>query len=145
MIAKLILVEELRQRCQVFCMRKGHIFVNVILFPAFFLFQMNSLLKAERTFPGCVSRAFLIFAILPLFHIQQEGLVPPNYLILIRLPKQNASGQGSHTCVTRRSEMFVNFILNTFTLLAFTQSVDNLFHSFIVLCENEYFLMSNQH
>ena len=28
-------------------------------------------------------------------------------------------------------------------LLAVTQSVDNLFHSFIVLCENEYFLISN--
>ena len=29
--------------------------------------------------------------------------------------------------------------------LTFTQSVDNLFHSFIVLCENECFLMSNLH
>ena len=35
--------------------------------------------------------------------------------------------------------------LNIFTLLAVTQSVDNLFHSFIVLCENECFLMSNLH
>ena len=35
--------------------------------------------------------------------------------------------------------------LNIFTLLAFTQSVDNLFNSFIVLCENEYFLISNLH
>ena len=35
--------------------------------------------------------------------------------------------------------------LNLFTLLAVTQSVDNLFHSFIVLCENEFFLISNIH
>ena len=34
---------------------------------------------------------------------------------------------------------------NIFTLLAVTQSVDNLFHSFIVLCENECFLISNLH
>ncbi|KAI0235842.1 Transient receptor potential cation channel subfamily M member 2 [Lamellibrachia satsuma] len=32
-----------------------------------------------------------------------------------------------------------------FLLLAVTQSVDNLFHSLIVLCENEYFLISNLH
>ena len=31
----------------------------------------------------------------------------------------------------------------SYTLLAVTQSVNNLFHSFIVLCENEYFLISN--
>ena len=35
--------------------------------------------------------------------------------------------------------------LNMFTLLAVTHSVDNLFHSLIVLCENEYFLISNLH
>ena len=35
--------------------------------------------------------------------------------------------------------------LNIFTLLAVTQSVDNLFHSFIVFYENEHFLISNQH
>ena len=33
--------------------------------------------------------------------------------------------------------------LNIFTLLVFTQSENNLFHSF--LCENEYFLISNLH
>ena len=37
------------------------------------------------------------------------------------------------------------FILKTFTPLAGTRSVDNLFHVFIVLCENEYFLISNIH
>ena len=47
-----------------------------------------------------------------------------------------ASGQGSHWvfesptifhfCVTRPSEIFVNFVLNIFTLLAVTQSVDNI-------------------
>ena len=35
--------------------------------------------------------------------------------------------------------------LSIFMLLAVTQSVDNLFHSFIVLCENEYFLIPNLH
>ena len=30
-------------------------------------------------------------------------------------------------------------------LLAVTQSVDNWFYSFIVLCENYYFLISNLH
>ena len=35
--------------------------------------------------------------------------------------------------------------INIFMLLAVTQSVDNLSHSFIVLCENEYFLISNLH
>ena len=37
------------------------------------------------------------------------------------------------------------FFLKIFTLLALTQSFDSLFHSFITLCENEYFLMSNLH
>ena len=35
--------------------------------------------------------------------------------------------------------------LNILTLLALTQSADNLFHSFTVLCENENFLISNLH
>ena len=65
-----------------------------------------------------------------------------------------ASGQGSscliestvivHLCVILPSEIFGVF-KNIFTLLAFTQYVDNVFYSFIVLCENEYFLMSNLH
>ena len=50
----------------------------------------------------------------------------------------------SSICVTRPPEICVNLVLNTFTL-AITQSVDNLFHSLIVLCENEYFLISNLH
>ena len=35
--------------------------------------------------------------------------------------------------------------LNILTLLAPTQSADNLFHSFTVLCENENFLISSLH
>ena len=35
--------------------------------------------------------------------------------------------------------------LNILTLLAPTQSADNLFHSFTILCENEYFLISSLH
>ena len=41
-----------------------------------------------------------------------------------------------HLCVIRPSEVFINFVLNIFTLLAFTQSERNWFHSSIVLCEN---------
>ena len=50
-----------------------------------------------------------------------------------------------HLRVTRPPEICVNLVLNIFTLLAVTQSVDNLFNSFIFLCENEYFLISNLH
>ena len=38
-----------------------------------------------------------------------------------------------------------NLFLNILTLLAVIQSVDNLLHSFTILCENEYFLISNLH
>ena len=65
-----------------------------------------------------------------------------------------AGGKGSHwhsksptiinLCVTSHYEIFVNFIFKH-SLLAFTQSVDNLFHSFIVHCEDEYFLKSSLH
>ena len=66
---------------------------------------------------------------------------------------QMANGQGSHwrtenpaifsICIVCSYEISVSSVLNIFTLLAFTQSVDNSFHSFIILCEKEYFLMSN--
>ena len=46
-------------------------------------------------------------------------------------------------CVIRLPEICVNLVLEH--MLAVTQSVDNLFHSLIVLCENEYFLISNLH
>ena len=49
-----------------------------------------------------------------------------------------------HLCVTRPSKIFAKKI-NIFTQLAFIQSVDNLFHLFIVVCENEYFLIYNLH
>ena len=75
---------------------------------------------------------------------------------LIRLPSkakaQMASGQGIHWliesptfCVIHPPEICVNLVFNIFMLLAITQSVDNLFHSLMVLCENEYFLISNLH
>ena len=50
-----------------------------------------------------------------------------------------------HLFVTNSPEICVNLVLNIFMLLAVTQSVDNVFHSFMVLCENEYFLISNLH
>ena len=48
-----------------------------------------------------------------------------------------------HLLVTGPLRYVSTLFLNIFTLLAVTQAVDNLFHSFIVLCENEYFLISN--
>ena len=52
-----------------------------------------------------------------------------------------ASGQGSHDRVqhfSRPPEICVKLVfLNTFTLLAVAQAIGNLFHSFIVLCEND--------
>ena len=33
-----------------------------------------------------------------------------------------------HLCVTHLSEIFVSFVLNIFTVLPFTQSVDNLIY-----------------
>ena len=53
--------------------------------------------------------------------------------------------QYCYLCVTRPLEICVNLVLSTFTLLAVTQSLDNLFHSLLVLCENKYFLISNLH
>ena len=37
------------------------------------------------------------------------------------------------------------YFLNILTLLAPTQSADNMFHSFTVLCKNEKFLISSLH
>jgi hypothetical protein len=50
-----------------------------------------------------------------------------------------AGGLGSH--LTYRE--YINSTI--LTLLAPTQSADNLFHSFTVLCENENFLISSLH
>ena len=69
---------------------------------------------------------------------------------------QMASGQGSHWLIESPimlssmyspllSDICLFYFLNIFTLLALTQSFDNLLFSFITLCENEYFLMSNLH
>ena len=53
---------------------------------------------------------------------------------------QMTNGQGNHWIIESPTYVSVLF-LNIFTLLAVEQSVDNLFHSLIVLCENEYFLI----
>ena len=42
-----------------------------------------------------------------------------------------------------RKQTFPYLSIKHFTLLAFTQSVDKLFHSYMVFCENECFLISN--
>ena len=41
-------------------------------------------------------------------------------------------------------EICANFVFN-YILAASSCTIDNLFHSLIVLCENEYFLISNLH
>ena len=46
-----------------------------------------------------------------------------------------------HRCISRPYQISADFILNIFTLLTLTQSVDSLFHSVNILCENEYFLI----
>ena len=79
------------------------------------------------------------------------------YTDLTRLPSnakvQVASGQGSHwliesptichLCITRPSEIFVNFVFN----IIHAEYLHNMqiICSFIVLCENEYFPISNIH
>ena len=59
-----------------------------------------------------------------------------------RKPLAYRESNNVHLLITCPPE---TLFLNIFTLLAVTQSVDSLFHSFIVLCENECFLMSNLH
>ena len=44
---------------------------------------------------------------------------------------------------TRQAALTPNVRGKELILLACTQSVDNLFHALMVLCENEYFLTSN--
>ena len=68
---------------------------------------------------------------------------------------QMASGQGSNWLIEIPAFLIYVYsallgyvstlFLNMFTLLPVTQSVDNLFHSLIIICENEYFLISNIH
>ena len=52
--------------------------------------------------------------------------------------------QSIYVCPARLRYTSILF-LNILTLLARTQSADNLFHSFTVLCENEYVLISSLH
>ena len=72
-------------------------------------------------------------------------------MLLSNAKNHMSSGQGRHwlvesptwflICVTCPPDIYVNLVLNIFTLQAVTQYVKNVFHSFIVLCENEYFLI----
>ena len=51
-----------------------------------------------------------------------------------------------HLCVTCPSEIFVSFVFKHIDAASIeTICVDNLFHSFIILNEDEYFLISNLH
>ena len=80
-----------------------------------------------------------IYLGLPLFRV--------SVCLLARLSSEArarmASGQGNHWLTGSPTsicppEICVNLVLNIFMMLAFTQSLDNLFYSFIVLYENEY-------
>ena len=68
-----------------------------------------------------------------LFDNESLPCILPNSLDLTRLPSkakaQMTSGQGSHWLIESSTMFHLYFI---YMLLAFTQSVDNLFHSFIV-------------
>ena len=53
--------------------------------------------------------------------------------------------QPIYLSIPRPSSVYVDLFLNLLTLLTPTQSADNLFRSFNVLCENEHFLISSLH
>ena len=59
-----------------------------------------------------------------------------------RKPLSRVESNNVHLHVTRPPEYVTTLF---FMLLAFIQSIDDLFYSFIVLCENEYFLISDLH
>ena len=59
---------------------------------------------------------------------------------MTRKPLAYQESNNSHLRVTRAPEICVNLVFKHIPAAAVTQSVDNLFHSFIALCENEHFL-----
>ena len=72
-----------------------------------------------------------------------------NKIVIPNNKFQMASGQGSHWLIENPTIFALThfasiLFLNIFTLLALTQSFGSLFHSFITLCV-EYFFMSNLH
>ena len=62
-----------------------------------------------------------------------------------RKPLAYRESNNVHLLITRPPEICVNLIFKHIHAASSYTSVDNLFHSFIVLCENECFLMSNLH
>ena len=69
-----------------------------------------------------------------------------NKIAIPNIKFQMANGQGSHWFIESPTITYLSIlVLNIFTLLALTQSFGSLFHSFITLCEKEYFFMSNLH
>ena len=93
-------------------------------------------------------------------HNQTYTCVHIIYYDLTRLPPRDSTLDGRWTrkpfglsrvqpiylSVPRPSQVTVSILLlNILTLLASTQSTDNLFHSFTVLCENENFLIFSLH
>ena len=73
--------------------------------------------------------------------------VPPVLLNTDKHPHTHTKHAHTHPHVRihphTRKQTLPYLSIKHFTLLAFTQSEDNLFHSYMVLCENEYFLISN--
>ena len=57
-----------------------------------------------------------------------------------RRPLAYRESNSFYLCVTALLRYVSTLFLNVFTVLAITRYVDNFFHSFILLCENEYFL-----
>ena len=89
-----------------------------------------------------------------------DGLVNVSHILdLKRLPSKGKGPDGKWTrkpLVYREFKQFSSMcypllkylstlFLNIFTLLVFTQPVGDVFHSLIVLCKNEYFLITNLH
>ena len=63
-----------------------------------------------------------------------------------RKPLAYRESNNVHLLITRPPEICVYLVFkHIHAVFKHIQSVDNLFHSFIVLCENECFLMSNLH
>ena len=96
--------------------------------------------KGCRSFPLAYSGAILTED-LTRFAIQAKG---PDCK-WTRKPLVYRESNNIDLRVTRPSAIRINPVLNIFTLLAVIQSIDNLFHLFIVNCEKEYFLLSNLH
>ena len=91
---------------------------------------------------GYISRFIPIYGSVILIRFSEEGKRLTNYSLdatkFIKFSKPN------YRDLTRFIKRYLSILfLNILTLLACTQSVDQLFHTLMILCENENFLTSN--